>query len=258
MAGRTVSPPPPMPTSPNGGAWTQPNGPGSPFVWSPGATPDPGLVSQWGYTAITDNRQDPTGVMNHGTWVPTGRGGWNWAWGATPSPDLVSKYGASALTDPNKDPNGSTRDAPGGTTLPPPLVTPPSVADAWGGQMPDVTGQVNNDGDNQTVSQPPTHPAFAVSPGQIRYAGQVILEKADVGIQTYDQLQAAVAAAPTDNALPNQYDDPSDREMLLNTMNSLTLSAADALRAAGQFAGLYSDTANMYAHADQQSFVPPE
>ena len=246
---------PKPPSTPNGGAWTlKPDGSWS---WTSGATPDPGLVSQWGYEATTDIRRDPSGKPNHGAWVQGGNrggpGGLVWEWGATPDPSLVSTYGAGAVTDPDKVPGTGLSTTGDPAHPPPPDVVPPTVADAWGGVAPNVTGTVPPASDGSgTVSQPPSHPPYVVSPGGIRNAENVLLSEIDSEIGTYNDLKAYVAQAQGQNL----YSDPGVREQLVNAQDQLLAQGGDMITMAGRFTSMLNQAAQNYAHADLGSFVP--
>ena len=239
----------PPPPTPHLGAWTQDNGQ---WKWDPQGTPNRNLVDQYGDGAITDVRQDPGGTLNYGAWTPVRGGGWQWTWGAKPNPNLVDDWGEGALTDPGRTPHGG-----GGTALPPPPdVVPPDVVDSWGGVAPSVTGELPPppDGSSQTVSQPPSHPAYAVSPGSIRNAENVLLGQIDAEISQYNDLRAFVESASSSNI----YTDGATRFQLLNAQHNLLMSIGDALQLAGQFVSMLNYSAQNYAHADIGSFVPEE
>jgi len=244
--------PPPgyeQPTTPNHGAWTQ--GSNGNWTWTPGATPDPNLVNQWGYQALTDNRRDPTGNLNHGAWTPVHGGGWAWTWGANPDPNLAKTYGYDKLSNPNQTPQG----AAGTADPPPPDVKPPTVADSWGGVAPSVTGTLPPPpaGSNpQTVSQPPSHPAYVVSPGGIRNAENVLLGQIDTQIADYNNLKAYVANAATQNL----YTDGPTHDELVSVQDNLLLHTGDAIELAGQFTAMLNYAAQSYAKADIDSFLP--
>jgi hypothetical protein len=214
----------------------------------------------WGNGALTDIRQSPIGDRNYGAWTPQHGGGWQWTWGAHPDPNLVGTYGASKLTDPDHTPNGA--DTSHSNTPPPSDVLPPDVTDTWAhnnnpgginyGVPPDVTGAGGTEGasDGQPPHEPPVHPAFKVSPGSIRNAERHLITNIDQVIDSYTKLKSATAAAKsglytTDN-----------REMLINLQDRLLLGTADALELAGHFTEMLNKSAQAYARADRESFMP--
>ena len=237
----------PPPPTPHLGAWTQQD---NHWTWNPTGTPDPSLVSQYGNEALTDIRRDPGGTLNYGSWTPVHGGGWTWTWGAKPNPNYAKTWGDDALTNPNQTPQGG-----GGVALPPPPdVTPPDVSDSWNGVAPSVTGTLPPppDGSSQTVSQPPSHPAYAVSPGGIRNAENVLLGQVDAAIAEYDGLKASVAESATQNLYP----DGPTRDQIVNAEHDLLLGIGDALQLAGRFVSALNYAAQNYAHADIGSFLP--
>jgi hypothetical protein len=245
--GDSQPPPPPPPSTPNHGAWTQNNGQ---WVWTPNATPDQGLVKQYGYGSLTDIRSDPSGTLNHGAWTPQHGGGWTWTWGANPDPNLAKTWGDGALSNPNQTPQGGG----GVATPPPPDVTPPDISDTWGGDAPSVTGTLPPppDGTPQTVTQPPSHSPYVVSPGGIRNAENVLLGQIDTAISQYDDLKASVEQSATENLYP----DGATRAQLLAIEHNLLLNIGDALQLAGQYVSMLNYSAQNYAHADIGSFLP--
>jgi hypothetical protein len=260
--------PPPKPPAP-AGAWTPGNN-GS-WNWTSGATPDPKLTSQWGYQAITDPRQDPSGHLASGAWQQstTGRGGgWVWVWGAQPSASDVQKYGAGKLTDPAKTPSGAANQAY--IPPPPPNVVPPTIDNSWDkvprngpsgtgdtqpndGPAPDLTGATSKGdggGGGQTVSQPPSHRAYVVSPGDIRNAENRLSVALDTQRLNYDSLKAAVASGGQDLATTG----PALAE-INNAQNQVLQQIADALEGSGQFMGMLNNAAQNYTRADMDSFI---
>jgi len=253
------------PVNPNAGAWTQQNGN---WVWVPGGTPDPSLASQWGSAALSNPVVDPSGTPGVGAWVHSGvndRSGnpmWTWKWGAKPDPSLASQYGAGNLINPSWKPPGPSGVSIAGAPLiagdpnpgspTPPAVVPPTVADTWGGVAPDVTGKVPSDGGSQTVSQPPSYPAYMVSPGGIRNAENTQLGQIDQQISSYTALKGAVAQSSSQNLAT----DPATKEYLANTQDQLLQQIGDTLGMAGQYTGMLNYAAQNYAGADINSFFP--
>jgi hypothetical protein len=268
----TPSPNQPPPPGSNPGAWTQ-HSDGS-WTWVPGATPDPNLVKQWGNAALTDPRRDPTGTPAPGAWEYKGRPtGWIWVWGANPDPNLVKQWGKDKLTNPDQTPSGAPlppdgSDIPGGQPPgipqgqagdpghpPPPDVVPPTVKDIWSGVAPDVTGQLPPPPDGTTpptVSKPPSHPAYFVSPGSIRDAENRLLAEEDAQISEYNDLKAYVAQTPGQNL----YSESMPMETLRNTQDVLLLNIGDSIEVVGQYISMLNYAAQDYAHADIGSFVP--
>ena len=260
----TTAPPPAsagLATGPNGyyipGAWTQAN---NSWTWTPGASPDPTLVSQWGAEAMSDPTRDPTGVVNHGVWENnTPDGGWQWVWGATPAPGQVGDRDGpppttAALTNPNQAPNGYVLPGNPGSP-PPPDVVPPTVVDSWNGVAPSVTGTLPPPAAGSTpsqVSQPPSHSPYAVSPGGIRNAENTLLGQVDTQIGDYNNLKAYVAAS----AGQNLYSEGASREELGNVQDNLLLQIGDAIELAGQFTSMLNYAAQNYANADINSYFP--
>ncbi|ASW55415.1 hypothetical protein [Plantactinospora sp. KBS50] len=236
---------------PNGGAWEQDDG--GTWTWHRGATPEPELVSQWGYQALTDIRRDPLGNRNYGAWTPQHGGGWHWDWGRKPSQTLVDRYGEDVLTDPDHLP-GHSHSATDNNQPPPPDVNPPTLADSWHGVVPDVTGAVPrppDTGDAPTVTTPPVHQAYTVSPGAIRQAEQVVLSNIDIQLFAYDALKSKVAASKGEFTYMAR-----ERETLINNQDRLLLQVGDTLELAGQFVRALNNAAQLYARADLDSFVP--
>jgi hypothetical protein len=242
----------PVPSTPNHGAWQQ-HSDGS-WAWAWNAAPDPNLVGQWGYEAVTDIRRDPTGHANHGSWSPVHGGGWTWQWGVDPDPNLVKTYGHDKLTNPDRTPHGAD---PGGLTHPPPPdVNPPTIADSWNGVAPDITGAVPKPPDDGSqpppVDRPPHHSAYLVSPGSIRNGENVLLAQIDAQIGDYTSLKNYVAASHQQNI----FSDGATREDLINRQDQLLLQIADAVELAGQFTRMLNNAAQSYARADIDSFLP--
>jgi hypothetical protein len=244
----------PKPTTPHDGAWVQdPNT--HAFTWSPHATPDPGLVRDWGYGPMTDIRQDPTGVRNHGAWTPVHGGGWSWTWGANPDPNLARTYGTDALTDPDHTPNHA--DAHGKNTPPPPDVTAPTLTDTWKGVAPDVTGEVPPEPQDDThgnllgATEPPPHSAFHVSPGSIRDVESLIASGIDTQIDEYEALKRYAEASYGQNLYME-----GTREQIRNTQDRLLLAVGDVVTLAGQYNEMLNRAAQSYARADLDSFLP--
>jgi hypothetical protein len=256
-----LSTPPPTPApNPDAGAWTQQGGN---WVWVPGGTPDPSLASQWGASSLSNPTVDPSGAPGHGAWVQSGQIGrsgqplWNWQWGGTPNPSQASQFGAGNLINPAWNPPGNA-----GITIPndpspasptAPDVVPPTVGDVWGGVAPDVTGNVPPaDGSSQTVSRPPSHNPYMVSPGGIRNAENVLLGETDSNIAAYNTLKNAVAQSASQNLAT----DPATTASLASTQDSMLQQIGDALQLTGQFTNMLNSAAQNYAHADIGSFLP--
>ena len=241
--------PAPAPSTPNGGAWTQ-DPTSHAWTWTRGATPDPALAKAWGTAALTDIRQDPTGVRNHGAWTPVHGGGFTWTWGADPDPATVHAYGKDKATDPDHTPTGA--DTKSKNTPAPPDVTPPTLTDKWGGVPPHVTGDVPGSSSSTTVDHPPAHPAFLVSPGSIRNAETVVLSLADQGIVMYNSLKNYVSMSHGQNL----YTNGAGWEQIVTPQDRLLLGIGDALELVGQFAEMLNLSAQNYAKADKDSFMP--
>jgi hypothetical protein len=238
------------PPTKTGGAWVH-GGDGG-WTWTPGATPNPDDVSKWGLDAITNITRDPAGNRNHGAWTPSHGGGWQWTWGANPDPNLVDKYGKGPLTDPDHAPNGAdTKDQ---NSPLPADVKAPDLADAWHGTPPAVTGNVpgaTNDS-STTVDHPPDHPAFMVSPGSIRNAETVLLQQIDTQINEYTALKNYVQASLGQNL----YMEGATHNDFQSIEDHLLLGIGDAVELAGQFTQMLNITAQSYAKADIDSFLP--
>lgn len=238
--------PPPMQQD---GSWQQDSN--GNWSWNPDAPPDPGLVNQWGYQAITDIRQDPLGNRNHGSWSPD-RGGWHWTWGTTPDPDLLHSYNQDELTDPDHLPGHGHPDTDA-NHVPPPDVQPPTVTDEWNGTPPDITGDVPPPpgGNGPQITTPPVHQPFKVAPGSIREAETTVLSNIDIVLPDYDTLKGKVEDSRSSFVYMQR-----DREEFLNTQDRILLQIGDTLELAGQFVQALNYAAQMYAKADIDSFVP--
>jgi hypothetical protein len=241
------------PSTPHGGAWTQ-SGDGQ-WTWTPQATPDPGLVSQWGLGSLTDIRQDPTGIRNHGAWTPGHGGGWSWTWGASPDPHLADNWGTDTLTNPDRSPNDVDTSAE--NTPPPPDAQPPTVTDTWNGVPPDITGTVTPTpagGGSQAVSEPPQHHPYLVSPGGIRNAETVLLAQVDAAIGNYNSLRDYVTMSQGQNLYANG----AGYGQIVAPEHNLLLQIGDVLEMAGQFCLMLNNAAQSYAKADLDSFLPQD
>jgi hypothetical protein len=261
------------------GAWTLVNGQWS---WSPDATPNPGLVSEWGPSSLTNPETTPNGGPGAGAWTNSGRGAWQWVWGATPDPGLVNTYGTGALTNPDQTPSGSSNEFNLPGDPPPPDVVPPTIADSWGGQAPSVTGILPSDSSPTTttqnvghlpvvppVSQPPTIPAFQVSTGGIENAENTLLRQIDTQITNYDNLKSYVAQSASQN-LASAGDPGMNQgnmtgtevsggvtmQYLTDVQDNLLQGVADAIQTAGQLTSMLNVAAQTYAMADKASFLP--
>jgi hypothetical protein len=201
---------------------------------------------------MTDIRQDPTGVRNHGAWTPVRGGGWQWTWGANPNPSLVGTYGADKLANPDRTPNGANTKAM--NTPPPPDVRPPNVTDAWKGVAPDITGKLpGSEGtSNGQLTEPPAHPAFMVEPGTIRDAESFLLTVIDDQIAKYNNLKAYVAESHGQNL----YNHGAGYEAITVPQHRLLLGIGDAIELAGQYTQMLNIAAQSYAKADINSFLP--
>jgi len=151
---------------------------------------------------------------------------------------------------------------PSGPT-PPPDVSPPAVADSWGGIPPAVTGNVpqtpstNGNPDSQNIgpapiSEPPSHPPYLVSPGDIRTAEDVILSSTDEHIIAYNNLKAYVTQAASDRIAT----DANTMAIIHNTQDNLLLNIGDAITLVGSLTGGLNYAAQSYANADQASYFP--
>ncbi len=150
-----------------------------------------------------------------------------------------------------------------GEGTPPPDVSPPAVADSWGGLPPPVTGNgpqapsTNGNPNSQNIgpvpiSQPPSHPPYLVSPGDIRIAESAILSSIDEQILAHNNLKDYVTqAASQDIAIDN-----NTMAILHNTQDNLLLNIGDAITLAGSLVSGLNYAAQNYAHADQASYFP--
>jgi hypothetical protein len=248
------------------GAWTQ--DPSGNWNWNPNATPDPTLASQWGNNALTNPAISPDGNANHGAWEYNSRSsGWGWVWGATP-PDQPQKIQGSTftpaqLTDPTNYPNGApvmpgtvpgVNDVP--TNPPPPDdVVPPALGDSWGGVAPQVTGTLPPDPSGSTpgsASQPPSHPPYLVSPGDIRTAEGEIIAQTDTAIRQYDDTKAFVQQTASGNI----YSSGMSPDQLKNIQDKLLQDIADVHELVGNFTEGLNWAAQNYAHAEYGSVLP--
>jgi hypothetical protein len=233
------------------------------------------MESQWGSETLTDPTRNPNGVPNTGAWLFSGHQA-VWVWGAVPDPSEVAKYGDTALTNPNNYPtNGASIPGNPGSP-PPPDVAPPVVTDTSNGVAPSLTGNVpqggngsngstGTDNTGQGASQningqpgalpleaPPSHPAYAVSPGAIRNAETGLLGHIDTQISSYNSLKNSVYQAVTRNLAT----DPGVLENLHNSMDNLLQNHADVIAAMGGFSKQLDMAGQNYAHADMSSFLP--
>jgi len=230
------------------GAWQQSSS--GAWTWNPIGTPDPSLVSQWGYSTITNNTQSPAGVENTGSWVPQHGGGWDWLWGDNvPDPNLVRSYGLAQLTDPNHLPGNGNPTTSNSPT--PNDVNTPSLNDTWNGTPPIVNGTLSpTPTSGSTVSSPPPVSAYVVAPGDIRNAESVVLASTDGLITDYNSLQSQVNAAKTENVYTQT------AGSLIDDQDQALLNVGDALELAGQFINALNNAAQNYALADMNSFLP--
>ena len=130
----------------------------------------------------------------------------------------------------------------------------PALSDAWNGVPPDVTGALpipDSGTASQTVSEPPVHRAYAVSPGSIRNAESVLLRQIDSQIGDYNYLRNYVETAKTQNLYTSE-----TRERLVSAMDNLLLEIGDAVELAGQFTRMMNNAAQSYAKADIDSYLP--
>ena len=173
---------------------------------------------------------------------------------AVPASDRgIASYGTDALTNPNHTPNGAD-PGPDITDPPPADVHSPALSDAWNGVPPDVTGALpipDSGTASQTVSEPPVHRAYAVSPGSIRNAESVLLRQIDSQIGDYNYLRNYVETAKTQNLYTSE-----TRERLVSAMDNLLLEIGDAVELAGQFTRMMNNAAQSYAKADIDSYLP--
>jgi hypothetical protein len=93
----------------SGGAWVQRSN-GS-WTWTPGATPNPTAVQQYGVSTLTNPARNPNGGLGTGSWYQAPLT-WKWVPGATPDPTLAATYGQGAMTNPNETPDGSPEHSP--------------------------------------------------------------------------------------------------------------------------------------------------
>jgi hypothetical protein len=221
------------------------------WQWDPTATPDPTLVSQWGYQTITNVRQSPNGDPGPGSWVPEHGGGWQWVWGQTQlDPNLVNTYGANSLTDPTRLPgSNTTTDA---NQQPPADVNTPNLTDTWQNGAPVVTGDpTGTGGSGPQVTTPPVHSPYVVAPGDIRNAETVVLGSVDDALSEYNTLQSKVSTSKT----PNVYTATASAD-LINTQDQALLQIGDVLEMTGQFVSTLNNAAQYYAKADIDSYLP--
>lgn len=129
----------------------------------------------------------------------------------------------------------------------------------------------------QTLTPPPTHSAYQVSPGSVNDAGNQILANTQQAISAYENLKATVAStkswifwAPNDrpdSVVPSGagpidadpgYKNP-DREQgkkIGAAEDNLLLEIGDSITLAGQFADQINNAAQFYAQADKASVLP--
>ncbi|GAA5193304.1 hypothetical protein GCM10023322_55010 [Rugosimonospora acidiphila] len=164
----------------------------------------------------------------------------------------------------------------------PPDVTPPDLNQPWGLWGPSITGNprgTNSDGNTTPVSQPPTHPAYVVSPGSIGYGATQILISTEQNIGVYNDLKSTVADtkawifwAPNSNPQrtggtgshaygikntgPIPDPDPELTAQLSAIEDNLLLEIADAITLAGQFVDVLNNAAQFYTQADKSSVLP--
>jgi hypothetical protein len=236
--------------APGSGAWQQSSS--GTWTWNSTGTPDPTLVSQWGYTAITNIEESPTGTPNTGSWVPQHGGGWDWLWGDNnPDQNLINTYGRAQLTNPDYMPGDGNNPTDGANQPVPDDVNTPNLNDIWNGNPPIVTGDpTGSPPSGQTVSTPPVHSPYVVAPGDIRNAESVVLNTVDGVVTDYDSLQSQVSAAKSDNVYMTGTDS------LINGQDRLLLNVGDALELAGQFVSALNNAAQYYAKADIDSYLP--
>jgi hypothetical protein len=138
----------------------------------------------------------------------------------------------------------------------------------------------------QTVTPPPEHPAYSVSPGSINDAGNEILAESSTAVGAYDALKAAVAAtkswifwAPNDNPTVAVYDSPNETQknepprapddyapakdphpeitaQMGAAEDNLLMEIGDSITLVGQFADQLNNAAQFYTRADKASALP--
>ncbi len=101
-------------------------------------------------------------------------------------------------------------------------------------------------------SQPPSHPAYLVSPGDIRTAEGRLLAAADTAIGQYDDTKAFVQQAASGNI----YSSGMSPEQLINIQDKLLQDIADGHELVGQFIEGLNWAAQNYAHAEYGSVLP--
>jgi len=243
--GSNGDPPPTTPAN-TPGSWQQSSS--GTWTWNPTANPNPALVSQWGYGAITNVQEAPDGTANYGSWSPQHGGGWNWTWGTNPDPDLLHSYTASQLTNPDQSPDGNNTTTQ--NTPPPNDVNTPNLNDTWNGSPPIVTGNPTGTQSSTTVSTPPPVSAFTVAPGDIRNAESVVDNATDGLISDYNALQSQVNAAVSGNVYSVYSGDLNVEQ------DRLLLNIGDVLDLTGQYLAALNNAAQYYARADLDSFLP--
>ncbi len=242
----------------NGGAW-QLDTDNNTWIWVPGGTPQSTQIPKWGTNALTNVTQDPYGNPNHGAWSPVHGGGWQWTWGINPDSNTARHYPPGALTDPNHIPgnglpgNYNTNNAQNPATPNDPGA--PTLTNVWGNTGPDVTGDIPpktpGQGPPQTpLLAPPIRPPFVVAPGSVRDVENAVLVQASNAITSYNTLKGKVDTSRSQFTYMG-----NDRTQMLADQDQALLSIGDAIEIVGQYAGLLNAAAQVYAHADQQSFL---
>lgn len=169
-------------------------------------------------------------------------------------------------------------DGPADVT--PPELTEPSITG------PSITGdpRVNDDPDvrdprgrrgkgvPQVVTPPPSHPAYAVSPGSLGDASNEILNQTQQSLNAYEDLKSTVQGggwifwerAPfthfteqlTGKTVYMTDQHPELTNQIIAVEDNLLLEIADSITLAGQFADQLNNAAQFYAKADKASVLP--
>jgi hypothetical protein len=207
----------------------------------------------------------PAGDHDHppygGYWAPQHGGGWSWHPGKPP-PYLVDDYGWDTITDGRKTPNGAANSDYDEDPAPPD-VEPPSLSQTWGTNPPSITGNPEgikpDDGSGDQISEPPHHPPYHVRPGQIRSAEVDILNQTQTVVSDYESLKADVKVSTGWNWGYHQDHGHLDFNGKMDSIqDNMLLSVADTIELAGQYVRALNNTAQFYAKADIDSFVPEE
>ena len=238
----------------NTGGANKPDGPSSGTDWSthPDGTHNP--ASDDGYTPPPPDQQHPP---YGGYWSPVHGGGWGWHAGSPPD-SLVKSYGWDKITDAKKTPDGA--DNPNWDPDPAPTdVKSPELSQPWSINPPNMTGDPLQPPDGNAppqVGAPPHHPAYHVSPGDIRFIEATILGSTSTAISDYEKVKAQVEASKgwhwewgTETHL--------DVGGKINSIqDNMLLAVGDALHLAGEYVFALNQAGQYYVRADKDSVLP--